>query len=114
MPESEKPITYPQKTVTLAWPYDVKGDGVGVKTHKPDTDVELDEHEANRLLLAGLARLPAVAVNGEKPKPIKDVLAEVGDDPEKAAAALDAEKSSEARPTLIVKLEAIVNAGKDN
>ena len=38
--------------VTLAWPY-TDADG---KNHKPDTTVDLDVAEANRLLHAGLAR----------------------------------------------------------
>jgi hypothetical protein len=40
---------------------------------------------------------------------VKDVLAWVGDDPEKAQAALDAEKAGEQRSTLISKLENIIH-----
>ena len=41
-----------KKSVTLAAPYtDAEG-----KNHKADSTVEVDVHEANRLLHAGLAR----------------------------------------------------------
>lgn len=47
-----------------------------------------------------------------KPATIKTILAEVGDDLEKAQAALDAEKSGENRSTLIKELEAIIAAAQ--
>jgi hypothetical protein len=46
---------------------------------------------------------------------VKDVLAEVGDDAEKATAALEAEQASEKpRKSLVEKLEAIVAAADDD
>lgn len=48
-----------------------------------------------------------------KPPSIKDVLAEVGDDPEKAAAALEAEQAGSARPTLVEKLQGIADSQND-
>lgn len=47
-----------------------------------------------------------------KPAKVEDILAEVGDDKTKAAAALETEKGlgDKARSTLVSKLEAIVNA----
>ena len=50
---------------------------------------------------------PEPAAETEELGKIKDVLAEVGDDPEKAAAALEAEKAGQNRPTLVAKLEEI-------
>lgn len=44
---------------------------------------------------------------------IDDVLKDVGDDPGKAAAALAVERAGQNRPTLVSKLEAIVNAANN-
>ena len=51
----------------------------------------------------------------EPPKATRvgDILAEVGDDPEKAAAALEAEVAGKARTTLVAALEAIVAGVSD-
>jgi hypothetical protein len=92
------------KQVVLAAEYTDEDD----KRHKADSEIELPRAEANRLLFAGLARLP------KAPEPVKsdrveDVLAEVGDDPEKAAAALAAERDGKNRTTLVSKLESISN-----
>jgi hypothetical protein len=47
----------------------------------------------------------------DKPAPVKDILAEVGDDKEKAAAALEAENAlDKPRPSLVTKLQAVVDA----
>ena len=52
---------------------------------------------------------PAPAPAPEKSDKIDDILAEVGDDKEKAAAALEAEKAGKNRSTLVTKLEAIIS-----
>lgn len=47
----------------------------------------------------------------DKPAAVKDILAEVGDDKDKAQAALDAENASEKpRTSLVAKLEAVLAA----
>lgn len=80
-------------------------------------------HEDGRTARMSAARFAAVAGNGwrlhdpasvapdPKGAPVHKVLDEVGDDPVKAAAALDLERDGKNRPTLISKLEAIVAAG---
>lgn len=40
--------------IVLAYPYT----GADGKNHKPDTTIEVDDAEANRLLYYGLARTP--------------------------------------------------------
>lgn len=54
----------------------------------------------------------AAEADESKPASVKDILADVGDDKGKAAAALEAEnaRGDDARPSLVSKLEAIVNA----
>lgn len=48
---------------------------------------------------------------GSKPAKVDDILAEVGDDKEKAQAALDAENASaKPRTSLVAKLEAVIAA----
>lgn len=74
----------------------------------------LAEGEAERLLDGDFveeSKAPADD-DSEKGPSVKDVLADVGDDKEKAAAALEAEnaKGDKARSSLVTKLEAIVNA----
>lgn len=93
------------KKVTLAADYT---DEAG-KNHKADASPTLPRHEANTLLAAGLARLPEDGGEASKPPTIPEILAEVGEDKDKAAAALEAERSGKNRPSLIEKLEAIVN-----
>lgn len=113
MPESTEPVGPPTKVVTLAWPYDVIEDGEVVETYEPDTDHEFPEHEANRLLLAGLARNIAEPT---KPEDVNTILENVGEDADKAAAAIASEKSKDKpRAALIKKLEIVIaNAGKEN
>lgn len=95
------------KKVTLAAAY-TDADG---KDYEADAEVDLPRHEAHRLLDAGLARLPEQGQpkEDEKSDRIVDVLAEVGDDKDKAAAALEAERAGKNRPSLIEKLEQITN-----
>lgn len=95
------------KKVTLAAAY-TDADG---KEHKADSSVSLPRHEAHRLLDAGLARLPeqGQAKESEKSDRVADVLASVGDDKDKAAAALETERAGKNRPSLIEKLEQITN-----
>lgn len=45
-----------------------------------------------------------------QPATVEAILAEVDDDPEKAAAALEVEKAGKGRTTLVAKLEAIIGA----
>lgn len=108
----KKPVT---KKVVLAFTYtDVDG-----KAHDAGSTVTLPRHEANRLIVGGLARL-ADAAGGkptggdEKRATVKDILASVGDDPAKAAAALTAEQAGPARPSLIKKLEAVAGRAPEN
>lgn len=93
-----------EKKVTLAASYTDADE----KTHKADATVSLPRHEANRLLDAGLARLPGQGKPAKSDR-VADVLSEVGENPELAAAALEAEKAGKNRPSLIEKLEAIIN-----
>ncbi len=48
----------------------------------------------------------------DKPAKVNDIIAEVGDDKDKAAAALETEKArgDAARPTLLDKLQAVIDA----
>ena len=55
-------MSNPEKKVTLAAPYS-DADG---KNHKPDSSVTLDRAEANRLLAAGLARLPETSAKADE------------------------------------------------
>lgn len=96
------------KKVVLAYPYTVDD-----TTHEADTELDLDRHEANRLLKAGLAR-PVTQVEPPKPDTIPAILEEVGTDKDKAAAALAAEQAGKGRPTLIEKLSAIANNTEEN
>ena len=48
--------------------------------------------------------------DGSKPDTVKGILAEVGDDREKAEKALEAEVAGENRPTLVKALEAVLAA----
>jgi hypothetical protein len=52
------------KSVTLAYPYE-DADG---KKHKADTVLDLEVAEANRLLAAGLARLPEKSAKADANK----------------------------------------------
>jgi hypothetical protein len=76
----------------------------------------LDPDDAKRLVEDGFLEERAAvesddADSGDKPATVKEILADVGNDPEKAAAALDVEKArgDDARSSLVTKLEAIVN-----
>jgi hypothetical protein len=53
---------------------------------------------------------PTDSSSGSSDK-VDDILADVGEDPEKAAAALETEKAGKNRTTLVSKLEAIVAGG---
>jgi len=52
---------------------------------------------------------PEPADDSGKPATVDEILAEVGDDKEKAAAALEAEKAGKNRSSLVSKLEAIAS-----
>lgn len=54
MTSDEATVKAPTRKVVLAYPY-TDADG---KDHKPDVTLTLPRHEANRLLFAGLARVP--------------------------------------------------------
>lgn len=57
------------------------------------------------------APAPATAPSGDsKPDTVEGILAEVGDDKEKAAAALEAEVAGKNRSTLVKALEDVLNA----
>ena len=58
---------------------------------------------------AGAAEPENAESDSTKESSVKDILAEVGDDKDKAAAALELEKAGKSRKTLIEPLEAIVN-----
>ena len=53
---------------------------------------------------------PESTGDGSKPTKVEDILAEVGDDKEKAAAALEAEVAGKNRSTLVKALEDVLNA----
>lgn len=57
-------MSNPDKKVILAAPYS-DADG---RNHKPDSAVTLDRAEANRLLAAGLARLPETSATADEKK----------------------------------------------
>lgn len=119
------PFTAPPvyKTVVLAAPY-TDSDG---NEHKADAEVELERAEANHLLHIGAARTvdqdaeqqaeiaagAAASVDAPSDR-IEDILHTVGDNVDRARAALEAEKSGKARITLVSKLEAIIDPTKGN
>lgn len=80
----------------------------------------LDPDDQKRLIERGFiveAEAPSEDTSGDdggnKPANVKDILKEVGDDPAKAQAALDEEKAQDKpRPSLVEKLQAVVDAGK--
>lgn len=67
--------------VTLAYPYD---------GHQPDDTVDLPDHDALNLLRDGRARLPT-SQTGAAGGSVDDIKTYVGDDPDRARQALDAE-----------------------
>ena len=69
-----------KKKVTLAYPYsELRSDGKVKKHHDADATVSLDRAEANRLLHAGLARVPAD--DADEPDGSEDPGDNAGDDP---------------------------------
>lgn len=73
--------------------------------------VGIDPDDLRRLVDEGfLAEVGEAEDSSEKKKSVDEVLAEVGDDKDKAAAALEAEKAGKNRSTLVTKLQAIVDA----
>jgi hypothetical protein len=79
----------------------------------PATVVESDDADYIGVLrLRGWEEAPALpALPDVSAASIKDVLAEVGDDPDLAAAALEEERAGKARKSLIAQLEQIAAAG---
>lgn len=66
------------------------------------------EAEVDRLSAAG-----AIVESTKRDTTVKGILADVGDDPEKAATALELEKAGENRKTLVEQLEKIANPDAD-
>lgn len=87
--------------------YVYKGTGIAAESLDPD--------DAARLLQAGFLKEAPVEPSSDDADAdgsVKGVLAEVGEDKEKAQAALDAEKAKDKpRTSLVTKLEAILAAG---
>lgn len=98
-------------TRIVSAPLVIVRDGAGAFHHlyagQPVPD-GLDADHVNQLIAEGMITdgdQPA----GDEPGTVEEVLAAVGDDPAKAAAALDAEKASaKPRKTLVDKLTGIV------
>lgn len=76
-----------------------------------DIDQEHIDRLAGDKLIEKTKDSPAASTEAGKEPTVNEVLADVGDDPEKARAALEAEqaKGDKARSTLVEKLEAIAN-----
>lgn len=73
----------------------------------------LDRDRVKQLAKEGMLEQVEVAADSDAGKPAKvdDILAEVGDDKEKAAAALEAENASDKpRTSLVSKLQAVIDA----
>lgn len=95
--------------------------GQRVNVHKGGhVPASADPADVKRLVREGYLEKVTVVEPVAQPAPapetsaegtIKDVLAAVGEDPTKAAAALETEKAGENRTTLVSKLEAIVASG---
>ena len=109
---SKAPLTYVR----------LKG-GSAVHVHKGGhVPASADPEDVKRLVKEGFLEEVTLEESGDddsgdgdsgRPARVRDVLAEVGDDPEKAAAALEVEKAGENRPTLVSKLEEIVAKSAD-
>lgn len=79
-------------------------------TYDGDGPLEVTAGEGGPLVASG-----EWAVAGEKPKTVADILADVGDDPAKAATALATETSrANPRTTLVEQLRGIAAAGADD
>lgn len=95
--------------------FQVSGTRDGIDWPAPGGTIDVPDAEGEQLVAQGVAGEvdagKAAAGSSGKPATIKRVLAEVGDDPELAVAALELEQAQdEPRSSLIEKLEAIATA----
>lgn len=104
-----------ESTQALTIVQDLTGKHVYVYRDQAVDAATCNPDDLKRLVAEGflVKKADAAQDTGSASGNIKDIVAEVGDDVEKAKAALAAEtgEGGESRPTLVKKLEAIIAAG---
>lgn len=88
--------------------FQISGTRDGIDWPAPGETIDVPTAEAEELIAQRVA-VEASTAGSDKPAKIDDILAEVVDDPAKAAEALEVEKAAaKPRTSLVEKLEAIV------